>query len=228
MKSFKKAIALFVALVMVFGVTATASAATAFKNGSYDAATDADSQGTSYKMHVDVVDGKISTATFVMVLGNGQMELTDESVNWLPAENQTQYKNLLQLTKSYANKLNETKDGSKVSALPLDETIYPAFAECWKKIAATATEATVTAPTVAKTKITLYLSGANKKLTYKISLKDNEGYKVTYKSEKANVASVSAKGVITAKKAGTTNVVVTFKKGTETVKKTIKVTIKAK
>ncbi|HHV09194.1 MAG TPA: hypothetical protein GXX75_02795 [Clostridiales bacterium] len=114
--------------------------------------------------------------------------------------------------------------------MPLDETIYPAFADCWKKIAkeAAAAEVAVTKPTVAKTKVTLYLSGSNKKLTYKVALKDNAGYTATYKSSDAKIATVSKQGVITAKKAGTANVVVTFKKGTDTYKKTVKVTVKAK
>lgn len=83
-------------------------------------------------------------------------------------------------------------------------------------------------PALTKSKAILYLSGSNKKLTYEIELKNSNGYTVTYKSRKTSVATVSKSGLITAKKAGTANIVVTFKGGGKTISKTIKVEVKAK
>ena len=83
-------------------------------------------------------------------------------------------------------------------------------------------------PSVTKSKVTLYLNGAKKALTYKIGLKNSEGYTVTYLSRKKSVATVSKKGIITAKKAGKANITVTFKSGGKKIVKTITVEVKKK
>ena len=83
-------------------------------------------------------------------------------------------------------------------------------------------------PSVTKSKVTLYLSGAKKSLNYNIGLKNSEGYTVTYRSRKTSVATVSKQGVITAKKAGKANITVTFKSGGKKIVKTITVEVKKK
>lgn len=83
-------------------------------------------------------------------------------------------------------------------------------------------------PSVIHSKVTLYLSGANKALTYNIDLKNSDGYTVTYLSRKTSVATVSKMGVITAKKAGKANITVTFKSGGKKIVKTIAVEVKKK
>jgi hypothetical protein len=88
--------------------------------------------------------------------------------------------------------------------------------------------ATLSVPTVTKSKVTLYLSGPDKKLTYKIGLKNATGYTVSYKSRNTSVASVGKTGTITAKKAGTANIVVTFKGGGKTYYKSMSVVVKKK
>ncbi|MGB4658081.1 MAG: Ig-like domain-containing protein [Mobilitalea sp.] len=84
------------------------------------------------------------------------------------------------------------------------------------------------APTVTKSGVTLYRAGSNKQLTYQIALKNKAGYTVSYKSRKSSVATVSKKGVITAKKAGKANVIVSFKKDGKTYTKIVKVVVKNK
>jgi len=83
-----------------------------------------------------------------------------------------------------------------------------------------------TPPSLKKSSITLYLSGSNKNLTYEIELKNATGYTITYKSRNKSVATVSSKGVVTAKKAGKANILITLKKGGKTITKTLKVTVK--
>jgi len=83
-------------------------------------------------------------------------------------------------------------------------------------------------PTLTKSTVTLYMSGSNKQLTYQIGLKNVKGYTVTYKSRNKSVATVNSKGLVTGKKAGTANILVTIKKGSKTVSKTLKVVVKKK
>lgn len=83
-----------------------------------------------------------------------------------------------------------------------------------------------TLPSLTKSKITLYLSGSKQQLTYQIALKNYDGYTVTYKSRKASIATVSKNGLVQAKKAGSANIVVSFKKGSKIITKIIKVEVK--
>jgi hypothetical protein len=86
-----------------------------------------------------------------------------------------------------------------------------------------------TEPSLAKSSVVLYVGGDkldNYTASYTIATKDATGYKVSYNLTKGTSASVSAKGVVKAVKAGASTVTVTFtKSGAKTITKDLKVTV---
>jgi len=77
-------------------------------------------------------------------------------------------------------------------------------------------------PKLAKKSVSIVIGG-----TSKINVKNTpKGAKVTYKSAKKNIASVSKKGKVKGLKSGTTKITVSVKKISKTTKLTYKVTVK--
>ena len=257
MKAIKKVLltALLTA-AMVFNVVAGAGAAT-IKDGSYTGTADwGEISGIKVTVNMDVLiyKGKVSEAEiYFFASGN---RIVESWMPRMSEENRPIMQNVFDYGNKYIEQMLNEKTGDKVVADSADTSVYAIFVTMWNDIAeqaggtpvstaspagtttaeptvapsqdATDTTDATMVPTVKKTKVTLYLKGTNKKLTYKIAVKDADGFKVTYKSSKASVAVVTSKGVITAKKAGTANIVVTFTNGTDTHTETVKVTVKAK
>ena len=227
LRKYFKVVASLVVLCIVLNTTAVVGAATitTYKDGSYDMETTSDSSGSHFVLHIKVTDNKIKDAEFNWYVDSRKM--TSAVLLFVPAEQKDGVKATIEEAADYEKQLKDAEDGSKVVALTENSGIYTDFQDCWSQFLEKST-VTMKEASVAKSSVTLYLTGTNKKLTNQITLKDADGYKVSYKSEKSSIATVSKKGVITAKKSGSTNIVVTFEVGNQSYTKNIKVVVKAK
>ena len=227
MKSFRKGfVAIMVIFTMLFNVGAV-SAADKLKDGSY--AAEVAWETGSLKMEVEIAKGDVTSVKFYPFI-SGTI-ITADMLQYIQADGKAKIEAVLNYSEVYCADMLKAKTGDSVKKASDDTFVYDAFAKLWSDIktqaGGTTADATVI-PTVKNKSVTLYLAGDSKKLTYKIALKNADGYKVTYKSGKSSVASVNAKGKITAKKTGSTNIAVTMTKGSKTYKATVKVTVKAK
>lgn len=95
-------------------------------------------------------------------------------------------------------------------------------------VAVLLTSSLVTVPVYAASKpmvVKSYMLAKGEKFTLNV-YDEPDNAKISYKSKKSSVASVNKKGVVTAKKPGKTDIVVTIKVGKETYQAKTKVTVK--
>lgn len=95
-------------------------------------------------------------------------------------------------------------------------------------VAVLLTSSFVTVPVYAASKpmvVKSYMLAKGEKFTLNV-YDEPDNAKISYKSKKSSVASVNKKGVVTAKKPGKTDIVVTIKVGKETYQAKTKVTVK--
>lgn len=83
-------------------------------------------------------------------------------------------------------------------------------------------------PAPAKKTMTLYVNGTSKQKKKTIKMKNAKGYSLSFASSKTKVASVTKKGVVTAKKAGKTTITIRASKGKKTYTSKVTVTVKKK
>lgn len=126
---------------------------------------------------------------------------------------------------SNSNVVSVSKSG-RVKAIKNGKAVITAVSKSNKKLSVSLT-ITVGVPTtkitVKKSSLSL-TSGATSQITPTISPKDSSNKQLTYQSSDKTVATVNAKGKITAQKAGTATITVYAKDGRS--KKSIKVTVK--
>ena len=95
-------------------------------------------------------------------------------------------------------------------------------------VAVLLTSSLVTVPVYAASKpmvVSKYMLAKGEKFTLNV-YNEPDNAKISYKSKKSSVASVNKKGVVTAKKPGKTDIVVTIKVGKKTYQAKTKVTVK--
>ena len=95
-------------------------------------------------------------------------------------------------------------------------------------VAVLLTSSLVTVPVYAASKpmvVSKYMLAKGEKFTLNV-YNEPDNAKISYKSKKSSVASVNKKGVVTAKKPGKTDIVVTVKVGKKTYQAKTKVTVK--
>ena len=95
-------------------------------------------------------------------------------------------------------------------------------------VAVLLTSSLVTVPVYAASKpmvVSKYMLAKGEKFTLNV-YDEPDNAKISYKSKKSSVASVNKKGVVTAKKPGKTDIVVTIKVGKKTYQAKTKVTVK--
>lgn len=95
-------------------------------------------------------------------------------------------------------------------------------------VAVLLTSSLVTVPVYAASKpmvVKSYMLAKGEKFTLNV-YNEPDNAKISYKSKKSSVASVNKKGVVTAKKSGKTDIVVTIKVGKKTYQAKTKITVK--
>ncbi len=83
-------------------------------------------------------------------------------------------------------------------------------------------------PAVVQKKVVLYLNGTETEKKVTLQTKNSKGYKVSFKSSKPAIATVTAKGVVKAKKTGEMVVTVKFEREKTIISKKVKVEVKKK
>lgn len=168
----------------------------------------------------------LDTATGAVVVKDADGNLVDLSISWVGYDEETQFMTPEEIA---ATTLDQWPEGKiKVDAVPNVAEINNALAEKLSKPAPVEASLKIKAG-----KTTLYTGKATYKTTIKATVK-GDSKKVTYKSSNTKVATVSSKGVVTAKKAGkvvisakangiTKKVTITVKNPTITVKSSVNV-----
>ncbi|CUH97033.1 putative membrane protein [Propionispora sp. 2/2-37] len=108
-------------------------------DGTYIATTPVNDWKISYKLTVTLENGEVTSAKLTPYYNQMvKVELTYDSLAYVPDAQKTSFKKLLDDANTYSDQLLKTSDATKVSKLPDSDDAYNALQTAWQDIVAQA------------------------------------------------------------------------------------------